>query len=140
MFIQDDWRIRDNLTLNLGVRWDVDLRVRDNETMAAALALPRNAGLIGFAEESPGVDLDNIDPRLGFAWTLNPATVVRGGAGIYHSRSRMFMQAIARDNLLSDRFTVLVTDSQRLRNYPNINAILGGTPEDTPSRARERSR
>lgn len=130
MFVQDDWRIRDNLTLNLGIRWDVDMRVRDRETMEAALALPRNAGLIGFAEADPTLDLDNVDPRLGFAWSPDDRTVIRGGAGIYHSRSRMFMQAIARDNLLSDRFTVIVTDPDQLQHYPDINGILGGTPEE----------
>jgi hypothetical protein len=128
LFIQDDWRVRDNLTINLGVRWDVDMRVRDNETQNAALA--RFPQLAGVLEANPGVDLNNIDPRLGFAWTPDSKTVVRGGAGIYHSRSRMFMQAIARDALLTDRFSVLVTDPERLRLYPNVDAILGGSPEE----------
>ena len=129
MFVQDDWRVTDKLTINLGIRWDVDMRVRDNETMQKAFELPRNQSLRGVLSENPGVDLNNIDPRLGFAYTVSPDMVVRGGYGIYHSRARMFMQALAQDQLTSTSFVAVVTDPARLRNYPDINAILGGTPE-----------
>lgn len=129
MFVQDDWQATDKLTINLGVRWDVDLRVRDNETMEQAFALARNQSLRGVLSDNPGVDRDNIDPRVGFAYSVSPALVVRGGYGIYHSRARMFMQALSRDQLTSQSFVAVVTDPQRLRFYPNINGILGGTPE-----------
>ncbi len=129
IFLQDDWQLTDRLTINLGIRWDVDLRVRDSETMEKAFQLPRNQSLREILDESPGVDMDNVDPRFGFAYSLTPSTVLRGGYGIYHSRPRMFMQALALDQLTSTSFTAIVTDPARLRNYPNINAILGGTPE-----------
>jgi hypothetical protein len=129
MFFQDDWRLTDDFTLNLGIRWDVDLGVRDNGVRQEALALERNASLRGLLEEKPGVDLDNIDPRFGFAWKMGDRTVVRGGYGLHHARSRMFMQALDKDSLLSESFLVIVTDPQQLRFYPDINAILGGTPE-----------
>lgn len=129
MFLQDDWKITNRLTLNLGVRWDVDMRVRDNETMKKAFQLPRNQSLKGVLSESPGLDLNNIDPRFGFAYSVSPKMVVRGGAGLYHSRARMFMQALALDQLTSTSFVAVVTDPERLRNYPNIDAILGGSPE-----------
>lgn len=129
LFLQDDWQLTDRLTINLGVRWDVDLRVRDNETMEKAFQLPRNQSLRGVLSEKPGLDLDNVDPRLGFAFAAAPRLVVRGGYGIYHSRARMFMQALALDQLTSTSFVAVVTDPARLRNYPNINAILGATPE-----------
>ncbi len=129
MFFQDDWQVSDHLTLNLGIRWDVDMRIRDNETMQKAFALPRNQSLRGVLSENPGLDLNNIDPRFGFAYSVSPKMVVRGGAGLYHSRSRMFMQALALDQLTSTSFVAVVTDPERLRNYPNINAILGSSPE-----------
>jgi hypothetical protein len=130
MFLQDDWRVTNNFTLNLGIRWDVDLGVRDDETRQAALAMPRNAPLRGLLEENPGLDLDNIDPRVGFAWNATPKTVFRGGYGLHHARSRMFMQALDRDSLMSESFLAVVTDPLQLRNYPDINAILGATPEE----------
>lgn len=130
MFLQDDWRVTEKLTLNLGIRWDVDMRVRDNETMRKAFELERNQSLRGVLDEEPGLDLDNVDPRFGFAYAHTPAFVIRGGAGVYHSRARMFMQALALDQLTSTSFVAVVTDPQRLRNYPDINAILGGSPAE----------
>ena len=129
VFLQDDWRVRDNLTINLGIRYDVDLGVRDSATRNEALGLERNAALRTLLDEDPGVDLDNIDPRLGFAWTPNDKTVIRGGYGLHHARSRMFMQALDRDSLLSQSFFAVVTEPQLLRNYPNIDAILGAAPQ-----------
>lgn len=133
MFVQDDWRVTDTLTLNLGIRWDVDLRVRDGETRREAFTLPRNQPLRALISEDPGLDLDNIDPRFGFAWAPRLSWVVRGGYGIYHSRARMFMQALDADALLTSSFQAVVTDPQRLRQYPDIDALLGGTPEQFAS-------
>ena len=65
MFFQDDWRVTDQLTLNLGVRWDVDLRVRDNDTMERARSSWRaTQSLRPILDENPGKDLDNIDAAL----------------------------------------------------------------------------
>jgi hypothetical protein len=59
--------------------------------------------------------------------------VVRGGWGLYHSRARMFMQNLQETSLLSDSFVAVVTDPNQLQYYPDINAILGGSPEDYAS-------
>jgi hypothetical protein len=129
LFFQDDWRVTDKLTLNLGLRWDVDMRVKDSETMEAAFALPRNQSLRGVLDEDPGVNWNMVDPRFGFAYAASPRLVVRGGVGIYHSRARMFMQELALQQLTGNGFFAIVTDPQRLRLYPDTNAILGGSPE-----------
>lgn len=66
-FIQDQWRIRPNLTLTLGLRYEV-------ETMPSDLASGR------FNK----IDFNNIQPRVGLAWSLNGnRTVLRAGAGLY---------------------------------------------------------
>ena len=135
MFVQDDWRVAKNLTLNLGIRWDVDMRVRDNQTMEQAFQLPRNQSLTGILNEHPGVNLNAIDPRFGFAYSPSPNTVVRGGFGMYHARARMFMQELALQQLTSDSFFAIVTDPAQLANYPDINGILGGTPSPSGPRA-----
>jgi hypothetical protein len=115
VFVQDDWKISSKLTLNLGLRYDYEgapteennaiVRGFDPNAMlsisnaaeAAYAARPdlipasqwRARGGVGFPSDSnPGIynpDKNNIQPRLGFAYTVNDKTVIRGGWGIYTS-------------------------------------------------------
>ena len=72
---QDDWAVTDRLTLNLGVRYDVDLG-----------ALANDVGLPPFLEANRPDDLNNVSPRLGFAYSLTDRTVIRGGWGKYFAQ------------------------------------------------------
>jgi outer membrane receptor protein involved in Fe transport len=99
LFFQDDWRIRSNLTLNLGVRYDIQTTPTDTQRMTMQFipgasstispSLPKGILLPG----DPGVPAggvntryDHVSPRVGFAWTpySNGRTVVHGGAGIFY--------------------------------------------------------
>jgi len=93
LFLQDDWRAHERLTLNLGVRWDyVDgipfdqSRNANFQALQAAGRAGRFAGtaLDDFGGETRG-DRDNIQPRLGFVYDLRGGgrEIVRGGWGIY---------------------------------------------------------
>ena len=62
------------LTLNLGVRYDVETDTFANE-LGVEPFLPANRPL----------DTDNVVPRVGFAYSLNDRTVIRGGAGKYYA-------------------------------------------------------
>ncbi|MGH9932274.1 MAG: TonB-dependent receptor, partial [Pyrinomonadaceae bacterium] len=62
-FVQDQWRATKNLGLNLGMRYFVETRG-------------------GFDVKS---DLNNFDPRVGFAYSPGNKVSIRGGMGIYHS-------------------------------------------------------
>jgi hypothetical protein len=73
-WFQDDWHPTANLTLNIGVRYDVETDTFANE-LGVEPFLPANRSL----------DTDNIVPRLGFAYSLNDRTVIRGGAGKYYA-------------------------------------------------------
>src|SRR5258705_1874419 len=65
---QDDWAITSKLTLNLGLRYDAALDV-----------LANHYGLAPIVEADRPNDLNNFQPRPGFAYTVTPRTVVRGG-------------------------------------------------------------
>ena len=96
-WIQDDWTISSQLTLNLGLRWDMETGV------GAKLALPPI--LPGDNPE----DKNNFGPRVGFAYAVNPRTVVRGGYGMFfaegtadeYHQTQLFIMSIA-PQVLSD--------------------------------------
>ena len=71
-WVQDDWQILSNLTLNLGVRYDLSMNHAGN-----------NYAVPPFVEAGRPNDTNNIQPRLGFAYQFNERTVVRGGSGVY---------------------------------------------------------
>ena len=87
-YFQDDWRITRWLTLNLGLRWEVFTPFTEVANRAANLA-DINSGKILIAGQngvgpSVGIPTDwhSVAPRFGFAATVAPKTVLRGGFGI----------------------------------------------------------
>jgi hypothetical protein len=93
LFVQDDFKIRPNFTLNLGLRYEYQSgwsEVKNNlgsfdPTIANAAS--GNQGAMWFAGETSRTTLMHPKnvwlPRVGFAWTPIGSTVVRGGFGIY---------------------------------------------------------
>ncbi|WP_213807394.1 TonB-dependent receptor [Granulicella sp. dw_53] len=86
-YIQDNWHVIPNLTLNLGVRYDLftPYTERNNHLSNFDDATGKLivAGLNGVSDTAGvATDYSNFAPRFGFALTLPKATVVRGGFGI----------------------------------------------------------
>ena len=96
-FVQDDWQVRNNLTLNLGLRWETDTPIHDvlnrmnGFDMSATNPVSGTPGVVkfmgqnGFRTNPYDTDWNNFGPRAGFAWKpfLNGKTVVRGGSGFF---------------------------------------------------------
>ena len=97
VFLQDDWRLSDKLTLNMGVRWDYESPLgealdQQNRGFDAAATNPfqvpgmtLHGGLL-FTDDSNPLpfkrDLNNFQPRFGAAYQWNDRTVIRGGYGL----------------------------------------------------------
>ena len=90
LYAQDDWRATQRLTLNFGVRYDVDFGFVDADHAAENRAF-RALQIIGspFARKTVEDDKNNISPRVGFAWDIrgDARSVLRGGYGIYYDQS-----------------------------------------------------
>jgi outer membrane receptor protein involved in Fe transport len=89
-YFQDDWKITPRLTLNLGVRYDVDFGFVDS-AHAAENRTFQALRIIGspFARKTVDDDKNNLSPRVGFAWDFrgDGRSVIRGGYGIYYDQS-----------------------------------------------------
>lgn len=62
LYVQDDWKLLKNLTVNLGIRWDHDSEFTSKENFA---------------------------PRLGVAWQITPKTVIRSHFGVFYDQFRL---------------------------------------------------
>lgn len=110
-YVQDDWKVRPNLTVNAGLRYDLQW-FRGNPYGLESLFIPSLKEVVVFGKSYPsasisnfltsipitlsttanlpgsamaylGQDKNNVSPRLGFAYEVVPNTVLRGAFGIY---------------------------------------------------------
>jgi outer membrane receptor protein involved in Fe transport len=130
LFAQDTWRVADRVRLNLGVRYDVDTNLRNNDFYASVIDNPAFAGIGRFISKDRGNDFNNLQPRFGATWDVrgDATLVMRGGYGVYVTRNRPWFQLFSMDSLLGN--SVTIQDPQLLRFYPDINAVLGGKSLD----------
>ena len=142
LFAMDDWRARGNLTLNLGLRYEllwpfveargqlVNLDVAPGFTAAA----PVEAGQVGeFSGAFPAgllkTDTNNVAPRVGFATRVKSMTL-RGGYGISFNSGAY--SSMARQMASQPPFAVTNTQIGRLNSMLLMeDALSGGSPTET---------
>ena len=91
-FVQDDWRVLPRLSLNLGLRYEIDTDV-NNISRVGDL----NPIVASFAGGPRRRDTNNWAPRVGFNWaTADAATSIRGGYGLYYDRITLQIQSLER--------------------------------------------
>jgi hypothetical protein len=108
-FFQDDWRVRNNLTLNLGLRYDVEI-IRNIPDYPAP------------------TDKNNLDPRVGFAWDPkgDQKWAVRGGFGRFTQQHPIFTIVKGGVGGRNGQVTVLLTPSDAL--FPTFPDPLPAFP------------
>ena len=116
-YAQDDWKITPRFTLNVGVRYDVDLGFVDKAHAAenrAFIALK----IIGsqFAKHPVQDDKNNLSPRVGFAWDLrgDGRSVIRGGYGIYYDQSFLNVPLFAVQQANPEIYATFINDDPNL--------------------------
>ncbi len=116
LFAQDNWRIGSRLTLNLGLRYDLDvLPMREEHN-------PQFAN----PDDYP-VDLNNVSPRIGFSMVMDRAqrSVLRGGYGLFYQRSPLgLLRSIITTGAFANSFVV---------NFPAQSADPGPANGRSPT-------
>lgn len=107
-YVQDDWRVTPNLTLNFGLRWEYFGKPTELYDRIATFNLATGEQLFpgenGVPRNLINADNNNFGPRVGFAWRTfgNDSLVIRGAYGVFYNppigndfRSRGFQDPFA---------------------------------------------
>ena len=92
LFVQDDWRVVPSLTLNVGLRYEIETPLTDihkiltNLDFSSGKPVAFVGGQAGYPKGLVYTDKNNFAPRIGLAWAPGAArNVIRGGYGIFYS-------------------------------------------------------
>jgi outer membrane receptor protein involved in Fe transport len=112
-FAQDDWRVLSNLTVNFGLRYDLQQSSRPPVENPVATAA-------GIATNRLNTDTNNFGPRFGFAWDpyKTGKIVVRGGYGLFYGVTPSIMVGTAHSNNGVNVQTLTFTGAA-MPSYPN---------------------
>ncbi|MGH9337248.1 MAG: TonB-dependent receptor domain-containing protein, partial [Vicinamibacteria bacterium] len=129
-YIQDDWTINNRLTLNLGLRYDLETGSLENNKEDTFLQ-PQFAN-----------DKNNFQPRLGFAYDLlgDGNTILRGGAGKFYSQAFLNIALLVQRSNRAQEINVTVlnetgdigfnTDPLDGRTFEDFAGEIGSIPLD----------
>ncbi|CAN5711558.1 TonB-dependent receptor [soil metagenome] len=140
-YVQDDWRVNNRLTINLGLRYDLITGYQFDQSknanfvkIQAAAAAGLLAGIKGYENfgKTPEDDKNNWQPRVGLAYDVrgNGRDVVRGGWGVYYDMAYTNSNALfaASDATGKGFGTVLNIDNQAGIRNPDGSFYRIGQP------------
>lgn len=137
LFLQDEWRVRGDLSLNLGVRYEyispyieLDDRIANLLfTPSLSFVLPVLPGQANLPASLVRPDRDNFAPRIGIAWKATRKTVVRAGYSINYNTGAY--SSIIQQLAFQPPFSFTQTNTQPLNSPPTFtlqNGFLPATP------------
>ena len=107
-YIQDDIKVNQKLTLNLGLRyefgtpyWEKNNRLSNYDPFSNTIVLAKDGSLSERALVDP--DYNNFGPRLGFAYNVFDKTVIRGGYGVGY----VFLNRLGSADILGTNFPII---------------------------------
>src|SRR6266478_4781783 len=134
LFVQDDWKLRPNLTVNLGLRWEYFPPISEKNGLLSNY-LFGSQGFINGSVQKVGhlynADKKDFGPRIGFAWSpnvLGKKTVLRGGFGIIYNRPFESEYSNVRQNtpFVAQASTCCFFDPGKITGPPPGSGILYG--------------
>ncbi|HVJ09053.1 MAG TPA: TonB-dependent receptor [Acidisarcina sp.] len=135
-FVQDDWKVKPNLTVNLGLRWEYFGGLTEKKGNLSNLRLGSGSSILsGIAFKLGGNQVDapkgNFGPQIGFAWSpgsLNNKLVVRGGFGMGYTGLEAAILTNTRFNPPFITSSGLLTGSQIVYGTASNLYQLGALP------------
>lgn len=128
-YIQDDFKVTNRLTLNLGLRYDLFPGAYEDHNRLSNLdpltGVVELAGQDGAPRNFIPTDYLNFAPRFGFAYAVTPDTVLRGGYGISYVNANNFVSYIGANPPFTQSFTLV---NLSFTNYQAINLLSQGLP------------
>lgn len=118
-FIQDDWRVKPNFTLNLGLRYDYQRLAQPPIQNPASQLLSRGLDT-GFRPD----DRNNFAPRIGASYAFNDKTVIRGGYGIFYGRTPSIITGTAHSQNGIQITGITVNDNPNTPTINEVNAVV----------------
>jgi hypothetical protein len=136
-YFQDEWKVKPNLTLNLGLRWEYYSVISEAHGHMSVFDLAACGGFCPAGSPPYFPSYRNWDPRVGIAWApgaLHDKTVIRTGFGIYHGagqnddlnaslESDAYQKVQIGSATLPARFAISSVDYANLAYPVNLSAL-----------------